>query len=351
MAHVALTAQKPHRVRQRPHPAPAPPGPRARASSTSPAARRWPSRCSERELRRAITEGRTGVIDLTVEGDHARPVLLKDVQLDPVRGDVLHVDFQEVNLTQEVEAPVQIVLVGSSGRRPRRRRARPDPARGPRARAARRAARPPRARRLRARRRRLGHASPGLVRARGRRDRHRPRDRRGLGHRADRRGGARGARGARGGRRGGRRGRGGPPTASPRATPPRSSRGWAWTPPRPRSGSSPGSATPSPATPGRGTTPASGSSSCSPRASARGRWVARYGGRFAEATGPVRARRPADPDHLHERLRRRGRPGRRVAASGPRAGAGGPRRGRPARSAPCAARPAAGRGATTACAP
>jgi large subunit ribosomal protein L25 len=67
-----------------------------------------------RELRRILAEGRTAVIDLTVEGDHARPVLLKDAQLDPVRGDVLHVDFQEVDLTQEVEAPVQIVLVGSS---------------------------------------------------------------------------------------------------------------------------------------------------------------------------------------------------------------------------------------------
>lgn len=68
---------------------------------------------SDRDVRRALTEGRTGVIDLTVEGDHARPVLLKDVQTEPVRGAVLHVDFQEVDLTQEVEAPVQIVLVGT----------------------------------------------------------------------------------------------------------------------------------------------------------------------------------------------------------------------------------------------
>jgi large subunit ribosomal protein L25 len=65
------------------------------------------------ELRRALTEGRTGVIDLTVDGDHTRPVLLKDLQLEPVRGDVLHIDFQEVDLTQEVEAPVQIMLVGT----------------------------------------------------------------------------------------------------------------------------------------------------------------------------------------------------------------------------------------------
>ena len=68
----------------------------------------------ERELRRVLAEGRSAVIDLTVEGDHARPVLLKDAQLDPVRGAVLHVDFQEVDLLQEVEAPVQILLVGSS---------------------------------------------------------------------------------------------------------------------------------------------------------------------------------------------------------------------------------------------
>ena len=113
MAHVALTAQKrtefgngpTRRLRRRG----LVPGVVYQPGSPSMA-----FTLSERELRRAIAEGRTGVIDLTVEGDHARPVLLKDWQLDPVRGDVLHVDFQEVDLTQEVEAPVQIVLVGSS---------------------------------------------------------------------------------------------------------------------------------------------------------------------------------------------------------------------------------------------
>ena len=113
MAHVALTAQKrtefgngpTRRLRRRG----LVPGVVYQPGSPSMA-----FTLSERELRRAIAEGRTGVIDLTVEGDHSRPVLLKDWQLDPVRGDVLHVDFQEVDLTQEVEAPVQIVLVGSS---------------------------------------------------------------------------------------------------------------------------------------------------------------------------------------------------------------------------------------------
>jgi large subunit ribosomal protein L25 len=31
-----------------------------------------------------------------------------------VRGDVMHVDFQEVDLTQEIEAPIPLMLVGSA---------------------------------------------------------------------------------------------------------------------------------------------------------------------------------------------------------------------------------------------
>lgn len=68
-----------------------------------------------RELRRALNEGgRTGVIDLKIDGDASRPVLLKDWQLDPVRGEVTHVDFQEVDLTQEVQTSVALTLVGTA---------------------------------------------------------------------------------------------------------------------------------------------------------------------------------------------------------------------------------------------
>lgn len=67
-----------------------------------------------RELRRALSEGgRTGVIDLTLAGDTTRPVLVKDWQLDPVRGDVTHIDFQEVDLKQEVTTSVALTLVGN----------------------------------------------------------------------------------------------------------------------------------------------------------------------------------------------------------------------------------------------
>lgn len=67
-----------------------------------------------RELRRALADGgRTGVIDLTLADDKPRPVLVKDWQLDPVRGDVTHIDFQEVDLKQEVTTTVALTLVGT----------------------------------------------------------------------------------------------------------------------------------------------------------------------------------------------------------------------------------------------
>lgn len=68
---------------------------------------------SDRELRRALHEGRTGVIDLVIGDAPARPVLLKDAQLHPLTLNVVHVDFQEVDLTQEIEAPVQVTLVNT----------------------------------------------------------------------------------------------------------------------------------------------------------------------------------------------------------------------------------------------
>ena len=67
---------------------------------------------SDRELRRALQEGRTGVIDLVIGDAPARPVLLKDWQLHPLHLEVVHVNFVEVNLTQTIEAPVQIALSG-----------------------------------------------------------------------------------------------------------------------------------------------------------------------------------------------------------------------------------------------
>jgi large subunit ribosomal protein L25 len=69
----------------------------------------------ERELRRALTGdgGLHAILDVTLEGQKtAHPSILKDYQVDPVRGHVIHVDFQEVRLDQPIQAQIIVELVG-----------------------------------------------------------------------------------------------------------------------------------------------------------------------------------------------------------------------------------------------
>jgi large subunit ribosomal protein L25 len=61
------------------------------------------------------TAGMNVLIDLTI-GDgalSARTVMVKDVQRDIFRRDIIHVDFTTVNLTETVEAHVPIVFKGT----------------------------------------------------------------------------------------------------------------------------------------------------------------------------------------------------------------------------------------------
>lgn len=59
--------------------------------------------------------GETGLIHLKIKGDDkAHPVLVSGYAQNPVSGDMLHVDFHEVDLTQKVTATVPIKTVGES---------------------------------------------------------------------------------------------------------------------------------------------------------------------------------------------------------------------------------------------
>ncbi len=69
----------------------------------------------ERELRRALTgaAGLHSILDVEIDGKgktHAS--ILKDFQVDPVRGGVTHVDLQEVRLDQTINASVSVNLTG-----------------------------------------------------------------------------------------------------------------------------------------------------------------------------------------------------------------------------------------------
>lgn len=59
------------------------------------------------------TTGETGLIELVIGKDH-RPVMIHHVQKHPLTGDILHVEFHQVNLKEKVTAPVPVELVGES---------------------------------------------------------------------------------------------------------------------------------------------------------------------------------------------------------------------------------------------
>jgi len=65
-----------------------------------------------RTLRHALAHG-GAVISLTVEGEGATPVVLKDQQRHPVTGATLHVDLLRVDLRQRITATVVLELTGS----------------------------------------------------------------------------------------------------------------------------------------------------------------------------------------------------------------------------------------------
>ncbi|MDP3724385.1 MAG: 50S ribosomal protein L25, partial [bacterium] len=58
--------------------------------------------------------GETGVVDLVIGNEKPRPVLVQNVQVHPVSGHALHVDFYQVDLTKTVRVHVRIEIVGES---------------------------------------------------------------------------------------------------------------------------------------------------------------------------------------------------------------------------------------------
>jgi len=66
-------------------------------------------------LSRAFKEaGESALLDLEVDGDKTRHVLINEVQVDPVKGKPIHVDFLEVRLDQKIKAEVPLSFVGES---------------------------------------------------------------------------------------------------------------------------------------------------------------------------------------------------------------------------------------------
>jgi large subunit ribosomal protein L25 len=53
------------------------------------------------------------ILDVTIDGGTAAPVLVKDIQRHPVRGEAMHVDFLRVDMTQTIQTTIVLELVGN----------------------------------------------------------------------------------------------------------------------------------------------------------------------------------------------------------------------------------------------
>jgi len=72
---------------------------------------------SERELRRVLTgsAGLHAILDVVLEGQKStHSSILKDYQVDPIRGKIDHFDLHEVRLDQTIQTSVVVELVGES---------------------------------------------------------------------------------------------------------------------------------------------------------------------------------------------------------------------------------------------
>jgi len=61
-----------------------------------------------------IARGRNALIELKIEGDADRSVVLKEFQSHPLRTAWIHADFLEVDVTKKIRVKVPILLVGTS---------------------------------------------------------------------------------------------------------------------------------------------------------------------------------------------------------------------------------------------
>jgi large subunit ribosomal protein L25 len=71
-----------------------------------------PFKVGEREIRAFLSDGHA-LFDLQIDGSKPVPVVVKEQQRHPVRGQLLHIDCLEVKLDEAIQAEVALELEGS----------------------------------------------------------------------------------------------------------------------------------------------------------------------------------------------------------------------------------------------
>lgn len=71
--------------------------------------------CDTKELQGVLkTSGGTRLIDMKVDKTKAKKVLVRDITRHAIKGDILHVDFYQVNMTEKVRLEIPIHFIGEA---------------------------------------------------------------------------------------------------------------------------------------------------------------------------------------------------------------------------------------------
>lgn len=68
------------------------------------------------ELSKVFSEvGETGIVKLTVDDEkEERPILIQNIQKDPLTGEAIHIDLRQIILTEKITAKIPVELVGET---------------------------------------------------------------------------------------------------------------------------------------------------------------------------------------------------------------------------------------------
>src|SRR5918912_1139888 len=71
-------------------------------------------RVDARELRHAVSgqSGTHAILDISLEGGKPRTAMIKELQRDPVRDRVVHLDLHEISLREKIQSVVPVQLTG-----------------------------------------------------------------------------------------------------------------------------------------------------------------------------------------------------------------------------------------------
>ncbi|MCL5410998.1 MAG: 50S ribosomal protein L25 [Patescibacteria group bacterium] len=58
--------------------------------------------------------GTSNLVELTINGSKGAKTLIHDIQLDPIKSEILHVDFYKVNMKEKIHAEVPLKFIGDS---------------------------------------------------------------------------------------------------------------------------------------------------------------------------------------------------------------------------------------------